>query len=127
MDEIEQQLDRILIFLRSAIHDSGMTQLEVQEQLKWGRSYISQLVTKQKNLRVDQLLDILNITGVEPGDFWREVYQGYGAEKADISRPSQGRRETEASNATVQGLCRLLVEKQIISEDELLEVVSGPP
>ncbi len=75
MLKVERELDRILNHLRYRIRERGFTQLEVQEVLGWGRSYISQLLTKQKTLRVAQVLVILNVIGVKPEDFWAEIYQ----------------------------------------------------
>ena len=56
MRAVERDLDRILSLLRNRIRERGFTQLEVQETLGWGRSYISQLVTRQKSLRVEHVL-----------------------------------------------------------------------
>lgn len=75
MRNIDRDLDRILHLLRVHISERGYTQLEVQEVLGWGRSYISQLVTRpQKSLRVDHVLMILKVIGVEPEAFFGEVY-----------------------------------------------------
>ncbi len=74
MREVERQLDRILTLLRNKIRQQGFTQLEVQEVLGWGRSYISQLLTKQKSLRVEQVLLILNVIGVDSAAFFAELY-----------------------------------------------------
>ncbi len=74
MRAVERDLDRVLTHLRTRIRDRGFTQLEVQEVLGWGRSYISQLLTRQKTLRFEQVLQILNVIDVEPEDFWAEVY-----------------------------------------------------
>jgi transcriptional regulator with XRE-family HTH domain len=77
-DSVKQQANRevgrFLTLLRDKMRKQGYTQLEVQEHLGWGRSYISQLVTDQKGLRVDQLLCILFVIGVEPGEFFQELY-----------------------------------------------------
>ena len=72
---VDRDLDRILTRLRHAIRERGYTQLEVQEVMGWGRSYISHLLTRQKSLRLDQLLQILNVIGVDPADFYGEIYQ----------------------------------------------------
>ncbi|NIQ93618.1 MAG: helix-turn-helix transcriptional regulator, partial [Desulfuromonadales bacterium] len=64
--QIEKEVDRILTLLRNKIRERGFTQLEVQEKLNWGRSYISQLLTKQKSLRVEQVLMILETINVNP-------------------------------------------------------------
>lgn len=66
MLRVERDLERILTRLRNLIRDRGFTQLEVQDALGWGRSYISQLLTKQKSLRIEQVLMILNVVGVKP-------------------------------------------------------------
>ena len=41
MTTLERELDRVLTLLRNKIRERGFTQLEVQEALGWGRSYIS--------------------------------------------------------------------------------------
>ncbi len=74
MLNVERDLDRVLNRLRNAIRERGFTQLEVQETLGWGRSYISQILTKQKTLRIEQVLMILNVIDVKPEVFWDEIY-----------------------------------------------------
>ena len=61
---VDAEVNRVLTLLRNKIRERGFTQLQVQEALSWGRSYISQLLTKQKSLRVEQVLLILNVIGV---------------------------------------------------------------
>ena len=82
--DIDRVVDRVLTRLRNAIRERHFTQMDVQEALGWGRSYISQLLTKQKTLRVEQILLILNVIGVTPEDFFSEIFQfgafGPGAE-----------------------------------------------
>ena len=60
MQQVDREVDRYLTLLGNLIRRQGYTQLEVQEALGWGRSYISQLLTRQKGLRVEQVLLILN-------------------------------------------------------------------
>ncbi len=74
MRKIDRDLDWILARLRDLIRERGFTQLEVQEVLGWGRNYISQLLNRQKALRVDQVLLILNVIDVKPESFFAEVY-----------------------------------------------------
>ena len=75
MIPVERELDRTLTLLRNKIREQGFTQLQVQAKLAWGRSYISQLLTKQKSLRVEQVLLILQVIEVEPADFYKELYR----------------------------------------------------
>ena len=70
----DRDLDRILTLLRNRIRNRGFTQLDVQERLGWGKSYISQLLTKQKSLRLEQVLMILDVIGDKPADFWAEIF-----------------------------------------------------
>ena len=78
---VERELDRTLTLLRNKIREQGFTQLQVQAELAWGRSYISQLLTKQKSLRVEQVLRILQVIAVEPADFYKELYRFSETEK----------------------------------------------
>ncbi len=74
MTAIERDLDRWLTLLREKIRERGFTQLEIQEALGWGKSYISQLFRRQKPLRAEQTLLILSVIGVEPGEFFAELF-----------------------------------------------------
>ena len=76
---VERELESVLTLLRNKIRERGFTQLEVQEALGWGRSYISQLLTKQKSLRIEQVLLILNVIGVDPSEFFGELYHFPGS------------------------------------------------
>ena len=72
---VDAHVRRILSRLRTVISDQGFTQLEVQDQLEWGRSYISQLLTGQKSIRVDVMLLILDVVEVKPAEFFAEVFE----------------------------------------------------
>ncbi len=87
MRTVDRELDRILTLLQARMRDRGFSQVEVQEILGWGRSYISQLVHKNKSIRVEQVLMILNVIGVRPEEFWAEIYQ-FGA----FSPPTRARQ-----------------------------------
>lgn len=144
MSSAEKELDRVLTLLRNKIRERGFTQLEVQEALSWGRSYISQLLTKQKSLRVEQVLLILEVIGVDPGEFFGDLYSfphsGGRVRSSEYMEPSRGRgaygpsvvAETRATyddpefgksfqgvRTLLRGLVNLLVDKSIINVDEL--------
>ncbi|MEM7518087.1 MAG: helix-turn-helix transcriptional regulator [Planctomycetota bacterium] len=146
MDTVEQELDRVLMLLRNKIREQGFTQLQVQEQLQWGRSYISQLLTKQKSLRVEQVLRILEVIGVEASDFYHELYRfprgdagsakgerysdprsdlgSYGSMVAEVPLgSSEGfeelRFDLRSSRLSLQGLIEVLAEKGILTQEEL--------
>ncbi len=135
MRQAERELDRCLSLLRNNIRERGFTQLEVQGALGWGRSYISQLLTRQKNLRVDQVLMILNVIGVEPRDFFAELCAFPGPDTRSSKGPvdpftEQGLRvdqaqELEHLEAALQGLASLLVDKEIVAQSELRAAVEA--
>lgn len=124
MREVERQLDRILTLLRNKIRQRGFTQLEVQEALGWGRSYISQLLTKQKSLRVEQVLLMLNVIGIDPAAFFAELYppetSAYLARSGYPAAPQADYREAQT---LLRGLVDLLVQQEIISAEELAAAV----
>ncbi len=147
---VQSEIDRVLTLLRNKIRERGFTQLEVQEALSWGRSYISQLLTKQKSLRVEQILLILNVIGVDPGEFYSELYRlsapermraveeyaersyrsaPYGAsaasEAADVGLPGDFSRGFQELRSLLRGLVRLLVDKSVINVDELTSAVKA--
>ncbi len=124
MMTINKELDRYLTLLRNKIRERGFTQLDVQEALSWGRSYISQLLTKQKSLRVEQVLLILDVIGVDPAEFFAELYyfpgtsaRNTGWNAPESESPPEG--SFEEMKSLVRGLVWLLIDKEMIDVDEL--------
>ncbi len=145
---VQSEIDRVLTLLRNKIRERGFTQLEVQEALSWGRSYISQLLTKQKSLRVEQILLILNVIGVDPSEFYSELYQlgasdrlraeDYGEQRyrsaqydstamemAEVGMAGEFSRSFQELRSLLRGLVRLLVDKNVINVDELTTAVKA--
>lgn len=132
---VDNEVDRYLTLLRNKIREKGFTQLEVQEALSWGRSYISQLLTKQKSLRVEQVLLILDVIGVDPAEFFAELYYypgapaGYGDARwrapGGYDPDGQLAGSFEEMRSMVRGLVWLLIDKELIDVDELTETVKA--
>jgi transcriptional regulator with XRE-family HTH domain len=133
MPAVDADVDRVLTLLRNKIRERGFTQLEVQDLLGWGRSYISQLLTKQKALRLEQVLSILGVVGVDPGDFFAELYPGAGALRGSwpwsAAALRGGGSEVPGSltelRSLVRGLVGLLVDREVIDVDELSAAVAS--
>ena len=152
MVPVDRDIDQVLTLLRNKIRERGFTQLEVQEALAWGRSYISQLLTKQKSLRVEQVLLILNVIGVDPAEFYSELYhlphpeRARGMEEYPPARPgaapfnpsavaemtaeggglpSDFVRSFQELRSLLRGLVRLLVDKNMIDVEELTTAVKA--
>lgn len=141
MESTAGELDRVLTLLRNRIRERGFTQLEVQKQLGWGRSYISQLLTKQKALRVEQVLLILQVVGADPGSFFAELFPPQDieglpavgcqaldgsslAEPAEIyDRAVRERQSLVELRSLVHGLVGLLADKELIDLDDLTRAV----
>lgn len=72
--DAKEQVDRYLTLLRTLMRQHGYTQEKIQDALGWGKTYISQLMTSQKCLRLEQVLLILKAIGADPAEFFRELY-----------------------------------------------------
>ncbi|MCP3962148.1 MAG: helix-turn-helix transcriptional regulator [bacterium] len=130
MRNIERDLERILTRLRNLIRERGFTQMEVQETLGWGRSYISQLLTKQKSVRFEQVLMILNVVNADPAEFFGEIYQLGERPAAVLDFPRRGDREVDDVGAELrrlgrlyEGLVAVLKQKKLISASDLAEAI----
>ena len=149
MIKVEREIDRILTLLRNKIREQGFTQLQVQAELEWGRSYISQLLTKQKSLRVEQVLLILDVIGIDPSEFYAELYRfpsgdvvhhrgdPYGphrdadayevAERRDGGQMGRVLDELRESRTMLAGLVELLVKRGVLKDDDqIVFEASGP-
>ncbi len=130
MRTVEPEVDRFLTLLRNKIREQGFTQLEVQQALGWGRSYISQLLTRQKALRVEQVLLILSVVGIDPREFFQELYgvdlyRGAGPPRQQAEGEAAGelQREVEDLRSLVHGLADLLLGEGLITAGDFSAAV----
>ncbi len=128
MISVERELNRYLTLLRSKIPERGFTQMEVQDALGWGRSYISQLLTKQKALRLEQVLLILKVIGVEPRAFFAELHVGspqprFSKQQAVMSESELPPYGLAGVKAMTHGLRDVLLEKGLITAEGLKDAV----
>ncbi len=115
---VTKLLAPFLTLLGRKIREQGFTELEVEEALGWGKSYIRQLMTGRKGLRVDQLLSILGVIGVEPKAFYAELY--------GMAPRIEGLRvELTELSLLVDSLTDLLVEKEMVTANELKRAVAA--
>ncbi len=115
------EVESLLLLLRQRIAGSGLTQVEIQQPLGWGASYVSQLLSRAKALRVEQLLLILGVIEIEPRSFFAEFYlpEAIGAFRGEAG-PVAGRgQEIEILRGQVQDLIRLLEEKGLVTAEEI--------
>jgi transcriptional regulator with XRE-family HTH domain len=135
MIDAQKEAERMLETLRRLIRERGFTQLKIQLVLGWGRSYISQLLTKQKTLRVEPLLQIVDAIGMQPAEFFAEHYRAPATEAppAPAAAPAVSgaeieleiRRKLDHLQSGLTGLVRVLVERRLIGANESAAVLSG--
>ena len=130
MTTVQSEVDRYLTLLRNKIREQGFTQLQVQEALGWGRSYISQLLTRQKALRIEQVLLILNVIEVDPLEFFGELYASAGIRYPPTSRQADEAAsklcgELQSLRSLVHGLTDLLLAEQVITSADLSVAVEA--
>ena len=133
----DREVENCLTLLRNLIRQKGFTQLDVQQALGWGRSYISQLLTKQKALRYEQILLMLNVIGVRPEEFFAELFPALQHPAAPTGgaptrQPMQlpalpvavaPADEIRQLNGQLRGLLVLLQDKGYVSTEELVDAV----
>ncbi len=117
--DVQQEVDRFLTLLGSKIRERGFTQLEVQEALGWGRSYISQLLTRQKALRIEQVLLILGVIGTPAVEFFAELYPLPPAATAVGHQPAEMAESVAKLHCLLTSTLDLLVEKKLIAAEDL--------
>ena len=124
MQQVDSEIDRLLTTLRNKMHARGFTQRDVQQALGWGRSYISQLLAKQKKIRIEQVLLILNVIGVDAAEFFVELYAPSLLE-ADPAADEDRRRAFGQLEALSRDLVKLLRSKGLFTDDELAAAVEA--
>jgi hypothetical protein len=78
------QLDPLMRELEAVLKERGTTQLFVQQQLGWGTTRISDLKANPSSLKMEDLLAILDLLGVDPMVFLERVH-GKAELSADLA------------------------------------------
>ena len=123
----EKEVHRAILLLRQEIREQGYTQLEVQKELNWGRSYISQLFTKQKALRYDQILLILRVIGVDPCEFFTALFpppllspiQHFEAPVVPRDHPDE--TSVYSLRSLLTGCILTMVDKDLATQEEIMK------
>ena len=82
MRDIHRDLEKMRFLLRQKITYSDFTQREVDLQCGWSPGSLSQLLQGRKALRVESVLQVLDVLGIEPGRFYAELYGSDGPANA---------------------------------------------
>ncbi len=123
MSTPEVWLESAKVLLKTVIRERGFTQLRIQEQLGWGRSYISQALNDGKELRFDVMLQILFAIGMEPGTFFarlnREIFPEAAEGEGSAGAGSGRHPEVAELRRWVTGMARLLVDHHAVPANEV--------
>ncbi len=131
MRGIDAEVNRALSLLRRRIRSSGVTQVQIQEELGWGRSYISQLLTRLKCLRLEQLLRILAVIGADAEEFFQELYgrpQPPFAGSRAVASPTEVDDlavELRGIQGSLQRLAGALIAKGVLRPEDLDAAAPG--
>ena len=124
---VEQLVDRALLILRSKLAEKGISQTEVQHELKWGGTYVSQLFRKQKGLRLDQILSILSVIEVSPESYFRELFS---SSTPPIPLPEQSSIDEliailrgHPTDLVIVSLAAILVQNRFLRIDDLISMM----
>ncbi len=63
-------MDRVRRLLDVVIREAGMTYSDVEGRLGWGGGAVSRIVSGDRELRVEQLLAMLDLTGMKTSQFF---------------------------------------------------------
>jgi hypothetical protein len=80
--QVRAQLQRVTAHLLAAIRRRGFSRSAVRRRLGWGRCRIRQALEHQRPLRFADMLEILDLLGIEPADFFAELVRTWTAEEA---------------------------------------------
>ena len=127
---VQQDVSRTLELLRLFLLRQEHTQLEVQRQLGWGRTSLSQMFTQQKRMRYDQLLQVLRVIGVSPLEFFGELFAApprpvSAKAQAKIDRIFEGIEDLEGLTQFVTVLLEVLRERGHLSETDLTSLYTS--
>ena len=97
MSTVEADLARLRVRLRAAIRVAGLKNREVERRMGFSAhsGYLSRLFSGSRQLKVKQVLDILETIGMPAAEFFQDVFPGAGRAEAagsTVAEAAEGRR-----------------------------------
>jgi len=96
MRNTDRDLEKLRFLLRQRIAESGRTQTEIQHQCGWSGEALRQMLDGRMSLRIEAVLTLLNVLGVDPGRFFAQLFGAGNALNPD--RPVEGAPGSEEVN-----------------------------
>ena len=95
MDSPETEVRRVAEALRDAIRSRRSSQRKVEQALHQGKGYLSQLLNGSVDLKLKHVFKVLEVIGIEPDEFFLNLYENPSPAGAVRNRVSQSRIESE--------------------------------
>ena len=110
------RMDRVRRLLDLVIREAGMTYTDVEGRLRWGGGAVSRIVSGSRELRVEQLLAMLDLTGMKTSQFFTIAERFEALEvtldlRSEILRALAG--ESQAADAAEAQLSDTALQKRI--------------
>jgi hypothetical protein len=124
--DTDPYVKRMLDVLESMIRERSFTQKRIQEELGWGASFVSQMRNQHKELRVDPLLKILMVIGVEPSHYFARVFAEPPETENSDPVATELFKKTTATDDRFLRLIERLVSKNLLTADEVADLIAVP-
>lgn len=129
----DEEVTRVLAMLRDAVRYSNLSNREVERRLGYSANsgYLSRLFAADRELKFRQIVDILEIVGLPPANFFRAVF-GEPEDSAEALRlerilqhahpPGGAQEEPEQApmpltEEQVEELMKRMIRKVLFSDD----------
>jgi transcriptional regulator with XRE-family HTH domain len=71
---MDSETKRLLNLMKDCLRSLGVSNRELARRLEMSPSYVSKLLSGSSNLRLDHLIRICKVTGLDPGEFFALAY-----------------------------------------------------
>ncbi len=113
---METQVRKFHTLLEKKIRQRGYEESDIEESLDWEAGTIRQLLTGEQELKVEQVLAILAVIGVDQKVYFAELYGlpvgGLSAELVELK-------------TLVDSIVNLLVKNDVVTADDLVSAVAA--
>ena len=72
--DMELETERLVNLVKVSLRILGITNRDLARRLEMSPSYVSKLLSGSSELRLDHLIRICQVTGLEPGEFFALAY-----------------------------------------------------
>ncbi len=127
MTDAKDKVASLLAVLRKKIREQGFTLTQIQNALGWERGYLVKELNAKEALKVELVLQILDVIGVPPSEFFAEAFAW---EKALAKRRAEElvqnlspqelkkQRMLESLQCCVRDMILILTEKEIFADNQ---------